>query len=258
MKILLSFFLFSLILLSFHRTGYAGTCKPEDSASRNWEVSAGFSLAGARGNTDKTDIGARLCYEFDDAEHRLTSRSNYRFGKVDRTTNEDFWDSTLFYLHRIYNSGDKNKTHGDTSVFLSLGSFAERDEIEQISLKYGFGGGFAADFLLSLFVVKTSVDVFWEREDGVSTPTEDFISLRSGLRLEKDIENIKTSAATVFIFPFNEKDDFRSESEFLLEVPVYGNFSLRLSANVDYDNRPIDKSVKKTEFRYMTSLNFAF
>ncbi len=258
MKRLSPFIIFALFLLTFPAPAFAGTCKSGDSDFRNWEISTGFSFAGARGNTDKTNIGARLCYEFDDTKHRLTSRSKYHFGKVDGTTNEDFWDSTLFYLRRIYNSGYTNKMYGNTSVFLSLGSFVEKDEIQQISLKYGFGGGFATDSILSLLVVKTSAGVFWEREDGVSTPTEDFILLRLGLRLEKDIENLKASAGTVFLFPFNETDNFRSESEFLLEVPLYRSFSLRLSVNVDYDNQPIDESVKKTDFRYITSLNFAF
>lgn len=246
--------LFSLFFIFSPETGFAGSCKIGDSDLRNWEISTGFAFSGAKGNTDKTDIGARLCYEFDDKENRITSGAAYEFGKVDGTTNEDSWHSDLSYLRRM-----KFFSSADRSVFLNLSSFAERDEINLISLRYGFGGGFSADFPL-LFSIKahSGVLVFLEREDRVSLPADRFASLRFITRFEKESENLKTSLSSVFVLPPGETDDFRSETEVLLSVPLSAIFALQLAAGLDYENKPAASSLEKTDFRYSTSLNFAF
>ena len=245
---------FALFLIFMPREASAGSCKITDSDLRSWEISSGFAFSGARGNTDKTDIGLRLCYEFDDKENRVTSKSKYEFGKVDGITNEDLWRSDLSYLRRIGGVASR----GTRSVFFDLSSFAERDEINRLDLRFGIGGGLSADLPVSpTMKVNGKALIFWEREKRRSLPADDFASLHFGAGIEKKTANVKTSLSSVFIIPINETGDFRSETEASVSVPLSTAVSLQLATTLEYDNEPANETIRKTDFRYTTSLNFA-
>lgn len=246
-KAVLTVTVFALFLISAPQSALAGSCKITDHDLRNWEVSSGFAFSGAQGNTDKTDIGLRLCYEFDDKENRVTSKSRYEFGRVDGVTNEDMWRSDLSYFRRV------------KSVFVDISSFAERDETGRVDLRFGLGGGLSATLLSSpKKKINWSALVFWEREKRRFLPADDFASLHFGAEIEVKAVHFKTLLSSVFVLPLAETSDFRSETEVSVSVPLSTVISLQLAATVEYDNEPAGEGVKKTDFRYATSLNFAF
>lgn len=245
-KSILATTVLALLCITAPRNAPAGSCKITDSDLRNWEVSSGLAFSGARGNTDKTDIGLRLCYEFENKQNRVTSKSRYEFGKVDGIKNQDLWRSDLSYLRRI------------KSVFVDFSSFAEKDEINLVDLRFGLGGGLSADFLSSPTAkVNGKTLIFWEREKRQSPPVNDFASMHFAAEIEKKMANLKTSLSSVFILPLNETGNFRSETEAAVSVPLFEGISLKITAAIEYDNEPASEAVKKTDFRYTTSFHFA-
>ncbi len=243
-----------LFLFSLPEASYSASYEPEKKVPKNWEISAGVSFSGSQGNTDKTDIGADVDYRFDDVKNKLEIKNDYRFSKTDGETDQDFWNVTLYYFRQI------NDNDSQLPIFLDIGSFVERDEIERISLKYGLGSGLSTTFpIFTSLEALPSFEVAWEREDGISTPPEDFITLRFGVGINTKIgTDPKLGFSSVFILPANETSNYRSESRFSLEFPVYKAVSLKLSLDLDFDNQPISEEVKKTDLRYKTSLNVSF
>lgn len=245
---------FTLFLFSLPEASFSASHEPEEKVSKNWEISVGVSFSGSQGNTDKTDIGADLDYRFDDVKNRLENKSEYRFSKTDGETDQDFWNSTLYYFRQI------NNDDSQLPIFFDLGSFVERDEIGRISLKYGFGGGLSTTFpVFTSLEVLPSFNVLWEKEDGIGVPAEDFTTLRSGISIRTKIGmDPKLDISSFFILPANETSNYRSESRFSLEFSVYKIVSLKLSLDLDFDNQPISEEIKKTDLRYKTSLNVSF
>jgi len=245
---------FTLFLFSLPEASFSTSQESEEKAPKNWEISVGVAFSGSQGNTDKTDIGADVDYRFDDVKNKLESKSEYRFSKTDGKTNQDFWNSKLNYFRQI------NNNDSQLPIFLDLGSFVERDEIGRISLKYGFGGGLSTTFpVFTSLEALPSFDVVWEREDGIGTPIEDFVTLHFGVGIRTKIGmDPKLDLSSFFILPANETGNYRSESRFSLEFPVYKIVSLKLSLDLDFDNQPVSEEVKKTDLRYKTSLNVSF
>lgn len=245
---------FVLFLFSLPEASFSTSYEPEETVPKNWEISVGVSFSGSQGNTDKTDIGADIDYRFDDVKNKLENKNEYRFSKTDGKTNQDFWNSKLYYFRQV------NNDDSQLPVFLDLGSFVERNEIERISLKYGFGGGLSTTFpIFTSLETIPSFNVLWEREDGIGTPTEDFVALSFGIGIRTKIGMYpKLDFSSFFILPANETSNYRSESKFSLEFPVYKIVSLKLSLDLDFDNQPISENVKKTDLRYKTSLNVSF
>ncbi len=232
----------------------AGTCKIGDSDLRNWEFSTGASFSGSKGTTDKTDIGLRYCYEIEGEKDRFTNTAKYEFGKVDGVTNEDLWRLDLAYLHKLKSFDSSPKVE---SVFLNLSSFLESDEIDLISLRSGLGGGLTADFSLSPSLkAYSSVLLFWEREDFISAPTTNLATFHFRAGADKEMDGMKISVSSVFVLPPTETKDFRSENEASFSIILTETLSLTLTAGLDYENKPANASIKKTNFTYTTSLNF--
>jgi len=232
----------------------AGTCKIGDSDLRNWEFSTGASFSGAKGTTNKTDIGLHYCYEIEGEKNRFVNTGKYKFGKVDGVTNEDMWRLDLTYLQKI-KSFDTSPTV--ESVFFNLSSFLESDEIDLISLRSGLGGGMTADFSLSPSLkAYSSVLLFWEREDFISTPVTNRATFHFGAGADKEMDGMKISVSSVFVLPPTETKDFRSESKVSFSILLAEILSLILAAGLDYENEPAGASIKKTNFAYTTSLNF--
>ncbi len=234
-----------------------------------WEVSLSASLSGAKGNTEKTDAEAAASFLFNDGSNKVKSAHKYKTGKEDGDKNEDLWRSDISYLRRVLprkkparspgsnGAPDRPQNSDPLILYLNLNCFAEKDRLSEISLRTAMGGGFTAEFFL-IAQTEFTATLDWLREDLVSGEKSDRLAAFFEVSSRKILQNgLKLKSRSKMFIPLGEADAFFMQSEYSLEFPVTERMSLRLAAEVDFDNKPANASVKKTDFRYLTGLSFS-
>jgi putative salt-induced outer membrane protein len=217
----------------------AGVAYAQDSSERRWKDEAEFLYVQTSGNTEVLTMSFRnmLEYRFSEPLKGVWNISALK-GDTDgeKTAERYYTDLRLDYLftERLYAYG--------------LGSWL-KDEFAGYDSRYtiGPGGGYKLWIGPKHFLL-AEAGLNYAREDYVGPKTESFAEGRVFGKYEYAFtEKSRFSLGSEYLQDFSETDNYKLNTEAAIVSALSDNFSLKVSYEVRYQNRPIPEELEQTD-----------
>lgn len=230
-----------LILLLVITTAVIKSYAEEKSPAeeKKWKDEAEFSFVNTSGNTDITTLAGTnlLSYQFTEKSKGFW-KIGALYGKQSGETTAERYYTDLRFDHLI---SDRLYSYG-------LGGWL-RDPFAGFEDRYYVGPGVGYKFLIGPkhFLVGEA-GLSYASEDYTDGTDEAFIEGRAFGKYEYAfIEKSKFSQSLEFLYDFEDSDNYKVNSETALISALNNHLSLKVSYNVNYNNRPRPSTLDKTD-----------
>jgi putative salt-induced outer membrane protein YdiY len=148
----------------------------------------------------------------------------------------------------------------DPKNYMFVNAKAERDELADLNLRSGLGGGYGRQFVdTDLRKLSGEIGLSYVREDYENASDRSFPTLGLGFKYEQKFFKQKL----VYFNNLNVDTNLQDTSDVLLRnrmgirIPIANGINLSTQFNIDYDNQPA-ADTKKTDTALIFSLGYAF
>ncbi|HEX5670108.1 MAG TPA: DUF481 domain-containing protein [Sulfuricurvum sp.] len=212
------------------------------------------ALSSKSGNTQKDDYAVGLRVQYDQGSDYLTwGTFTYNYGSTNGTKNEDKTYAHLRYIHTLYESDWCSELFVQT----------EQDKFKDINTRSLAGAGVRWRFLNSEEFGKGYLGLggLVEKIDYTHpqiNPNEKNSRANSYIAFTKSFMTASKLSYVGYYQPkFNDAADYVSSQTVELNIPIYKNLGLSLTAKYLYDSLPA-VGIEKRDTAYATSLMWDF
>ncbi|MGD2271598.1 MAG: DUF481 domain-containing protein [Desulfobacterales bacterium] len=225
-----------LVILVFSSTGIHAEEKKEE---KRWKDEAELSFVSTNGNSETTTLSAKnlLFYKFSD---KLNGE-----WKITALKSEDDSETTA----ERYSTGLKLSYLFTQRIYGAVAGGWLQDEFAGFDARYYIGPLIGYKFLAGpKHFLTGEAGANYAREEYTDDNDKDFLEGRAFGRYEYVFtKKTKFSQSMEYLYDFDDTDNYKVNSETALITALAGNFALKTSYEVRYQNRPIPEDLDETD-----------